>query len=173
MIGLLIISAFARETLKEVNPLDGPDDVLLLWLDQEERLFRRLERQVVDTRLRAGFLDNGDTDVDGFISFSLSIQNRRKSRAGYAFENHLEDIFKAHRINYSREKQTENKSKPDFIFPSIEQYHDTEFNPELLTMLGAKTSCKERWRQVLAEANRNQDKHLITLEPSISEDQTN
>ena len=39
-------------------------------------------------------------------------------------------------------------------------------------MLGAKTTCKERWRQVLAEAKRIDLKHLITLEPAISEDQT-
>ena len=40
-------------------------------------------------------------------------------------------------------------------------------------MLGVKTSCKDRWRQVLAEANRIPNKHLFTLEPGISEDQTN
>jgi hypothetical protein len=39
-------------------------------------------------------------------------------------------------------------------------------------MLGVKTTCKDRWRQVLAEANRIGRKHLATLEPGISEDQT-
>lgn len=39
-------------------------------------------------------------------------------------------------------------------------------------MLGAKTTCKDRWRQVLSEAQRIPTKHLITLEPSISEAQT-
>lgn len=39
-------------------------------------------------------------------------------------------------------------------------------------MLGVKTTCKERWRQVLSEAKRIEKKHLLTLEPSISEDQT-
>jgi len=39
-------------------------------------------------------------------------------------------------------------------------------------MLGAKTTCKDRWRQVLTEAQRITDKHLITVEPSISEAQT-
>ncbi len=39
-------------------------------------------------------------------------------------------------------------------------------------MLGAKTTCKDRWRQVLAEANKIKRKHLITLQPAISEDQT-
>jgi len=39
-------------------------------------------------------------------------------------------------------------------------------------MLAAKTTCKDRWRQVLAEANKINNKHLFTLQPSITENQT-
>ena len=39
-------------------------------------------------------------------------------------------------------------------------------------MLGAKSTLKERWRQILTEAGRIPRKHLCTLEPSISNDQT-
>lgn len=39
-------------------------------------------------------------------------------------------------------------------------------------MLGAKSSCKERWHQVLAEASKIRRKHLLTLEPGIPEPQT-
>ena len=39
-------------------------------------------------------------------------------------------------------------------------------------MLGAKTTVKDRWRQVLEEADRIDRKHLITLEGAISENQT-
>ena len=39
-------------------------------------------------------------------------------------------------------------------------------------MLGAKSSCKDRWRQVLAEAAKIPKKHLLTLEPGITETQT-
>jgi len=35
-----------------------------------------------------------------------------------------------------------------------------------------KSTCKDRWRQVLAEADKIPDKHLLTLEPSISANQT-
>ena len=35
-------------------------------------------------------------------------------------------------------------------------------------MLAAKTTCKDRWRQVLQEAPRIERKHLCTLEPAIS-----
>lgn len=39
-------------------------------------------------------------------------------------------------------------------------------------MLASKSTCKDRWRQVLPEAPRIWPKHLVTLEPSISIAQT-
>jgi hypothetical protein len=111
-------------------------------------------------------------DVDGFLSFSLSVQNRRKSRAGLAFENHLELLFVECGIQHTRTPVTENKAKPDFIFPTIAAYHNPVFDPLRLTMLGVKSTCKDRWRQVLAEADRIDHKHLLTLETSISGHQT-
>ena len=67
---------------------------------------------------------------------------------------------------------TEGRAKPDFLFPGTAAYQDPAFPTELLTMLGVKSTCKDRWRQVLAEADRIADKHLLTLEPSISSNQT-
>lgn len=165
-------SLFARETLGNVSPMDEPDKTLMAWMDHEEKLFRRLERQIVEKRLRSGFVSDGGTDVEGFIKFSLSVQNTRKSRAGLALEHHLEEIFRLHNVSYSRTAETENKAKPDFLFPDFKAYHNLQFPSTLLTMLGVKTTCKDRWRQVLSEAARIRDKHLFTLEPGISENQT-
>ena len=39
-------------------------------------------------------------------------------------------------------------------------------------MLGVKTTCKDRWRQILAEADRIEEKHLFTLQSGISQNQT-
>ena len=163
-----VFSAYARSTLKDVNPQDGPDDVLMAWLEREEILFRTLERHLIGDRLTKGF----DADVDSFISFSLSVQNRRKSRVGLALENHLELLFAECGLRYSRTAVTENKTKPDFLFPGFAEYHDPAFNPLNLTMLGVKSTCKDRWRQVLAEANRIEQKHLLTFEAAISSNQT-
>ena len=38
-------------------------------------------------------------------------------------------------------------------------------------MLAVKTTCKDRWRQILAEADRIGTKHLLTLQEGISERQ--
>ncbi len=168
-------SAFARETLSEnVSPQDDPDGALLAWLTHEEALFRRMERQIISDGLSKGFVnDAGDGfDVDGFVQFSLSIQNRRKSRMGFALEHHLEEIFRKNDIRYVRGATTENRARPDFLFPGSDEYHDPDFPAGRLSMLGAKSTCKDRWRQVLSEANRIACKHLLTLEPGISEPQT-
>lgn len=161
-------SAFARSTLTDIYPQDGYDEVLMAWMEREEILFRTLEKHIIGERLSRGF----DGDVEGFISFSLSVQNRRKSRAGLALENHLEIMFRECGIRYSRTPVTENKSKPDFIFPGVKEYHNRNFDSLRLTMLGVKSSCKDRWRQVLAEADRIERKHLLTLEAAISKGQT-
>ncbi len=165
-------SKFARSTV-EADPLHDPDCTLLKWYDREEKMFMCMERYLIQERLMSGFKSGSDVDVDAFIKFSLSVNNRRKSRAGLSLENHLEALFTEHKIRYSHTPVTENNSKPDFIFPSIEEYKDLEYPSEYLTMLGAKTTAKDRWRQVLEEADRIERKHLITLEGAISENQTN
>lgn len=167
-------SHLARLTLPEVRAEDDPDAALIAWLDHEEALFRRLERKVVSSRIEAGFVDDSGTDVDGFISFSLSVQNRRKSRMGHSLENHLAAVLGAHDIRHVRGAVTEHNHKPDFLFPDLETYRAAPAGGDpRLTMLGAKSTCKDRWRQVLAEAEKISRKHLLTLEPGISEPQTN
>ena len=154
-----------RLTLADI----GPDMILLQWYETEEMLFRTFEKKLINQRLKDSFKTSDD-----FIVFAKSIMNRRSSRAGFALENHMEEILKIKGIRYSRGATTENKSKPDFLFPSIEQYRDDRFPLRLLTMLALKSTCKDRWRQALMEADRIQEmKHLLTLEPSISENQTN
>ena len=163
-----IFSEYARSTIPDITPRDGHDAALMAWMEREEILFRTMEKHIIGERLSDGF----DGDVDGFISFSLSVQNRRKSRAGLALENHLEILFQECGILYSRTPKTEHKSRPDYIFPGQEQYQSTTFDASLLTMLGVKSSCKDRWRQVLAEADKIPRKHLLTLEAAISKNQT-
>jgi hypothetical protein len=161
-------SAFARSKASRVSSVENPDEILILWMSMEERLFKTLEREIVQRKLSEGFGDN----VDDFISFSLSVQNRRKSRAGHAFENHLAVLFDQNNVKYAKGQQTERNNKPDFIFPGINNYADSNFSSNHLTMLAVKTSAKDRWRQVLSEADRIAIKHLITLQPSISKNQT-
>jgi hypothetical protein len=165
-------SELARSSLPEIDPRDDADAALMAWIEREELLFRRLERRIVSERLHAGFLAGDIADVDGFLSFSLSVQNRRKSRAGNSLEHHLEALFSNRQLRFARGAETENRNKPDFLFPGGAEYRDPAFPARRLMMLGAKSTLKDRWRQVLNEAMRIKTKHLITLEPGISQNQT-
>ena len=73
-------------------------------------------------------------------------------------------------IQYTAQAITEENKRPDFLFPSEEAYHDMTFSIEKLCSLAAKTTCKDRWRQVLNEADRFKDrtKYLCTMQQGIS-----
>lgn len=161
-----VLSQFVRDGL-QLNPLDDPDAVLVACYEKEFILFRTLEEHFLSSKIVAGF-----PNVKDFLDLSLSVQNRRKSRAGSALQNHLTPIFNAFDLKFDTQGITENKQKPDFLFPGAKEYHSDDFPSQKLLMLGAKTSCKDRWRQVLAEAAKITNKHLCTLESGISENQT-
>lgn len=165
-------SLLARQTCETTDPKAVPDKALETWLSHEEAMFRRLELQVVRERLKEGFAAESDVDVEGFLKFSLGVQNRRKSRMGRAFENHLAALFDVWGIRYEQNVVTENKQKPDFLFPNFKTYESATVGDPSLTMLGVKSTCKDRWRQILPEADKIPNKHLATIEPSISESQT-
>lgn len=97
--------------------------------------------------------------------------NRRKSRAGKSLEHHLADIFTHNELVFEEQAVTEDNKKPDFLFPNAECYHNLQFPADDLIVLGAKTTCKDRWRQVLTEADRVDLKFLFTLQQGISKNQ--
>ncbi len=159
------MSAFAR-TLIDTD-FRHSDETLARWLEREEELFRALENVIISERLAHNF-----ATVDEFIAYSLSVQNRRKSRMGHALQNHLAELFTRNGLRFTPQARTEANNRPDFLFPGEHEYHDLKFTTELLVMLGVKSTSKDRWRQVLTEADRIPRKHLCTLEAGISAKQT-
>ncbi len=97
---------------------------------------------------------------------------RRKSRAGRSLELHAKYIFIEERLqegrDFSAQPESEPNKKPDFLFPSQTAYRDPSFPGERLRMLAVKTSCKDRWRQIISEADRVGRKHLLTLQEGLS-----
>ena len=99
----------------------------------------------------------------------------RKSRAGKSFEHHLAALFSGNELLFEEQVVTEGNKKPDFIFPSANAYHDRAFSDERLVFLAAKTTCKDRWRQILNEADRfkGKTKYLCTLQQGMTVKQVN
>lgn len=145
--------------------ITDPDNALLSWTEEEYRLFCAIEHNRYGNTVAQGF-----ATVDDFIMLANQVLNRRKSRAGKSLEHHLSAIFDENQIQYTAQAVTEGNKKPDFLFPSEEAYHDMTFSIEKLCTLAAKTTCKDRWRQILNEADRLRDQHkyLCTMQQGIS-----
>ena len=149
------------ECLKDFARVSA-DKTLMRCVDAEYKLFRMAERQICQSQIVRVF-----KDVDDFLATASSIMNRRKARAGRALENHFEYLLKRAAIPHVI-RPPEVDGKPDIIIPSAEAYLDKRYPTEKLVMVGVKTTCKDRWRQVLNEAKRIREKHILTTQQGIS-----
>jgi hypothetical protein len=149
---------------------EGVDSRLIERRKLELALFSEVE-EAVELPL---FMDlaNNNAPMEKFLEKAKSIVNRRKSRSGLSLERHVRQILGeeglAESKDYDYQPTVDSKAKPDFIFPSTEAYLDNEFPACNLRVLAVKTTCKDRWRQVLKEADRVPTKHLLTLQQGVS-----
>ncbi len=142
------------------------DDRLMQRKSCEYDVFRSVEEQHVLPQIRQGF-----SSVEEFLELASSIANRRKSRAGKSLEFQTKAVFDEEHVRYSHGEVSELNKKPDFLFPSARVYHNSAKGAKNLYMLAVKTTCKDRWRQILNEADKIPVKHLLTVQEGISENQ--
>jgi len=140
------------------------DEQLMRAVEAEYALFRLVERHVCSPQIQRLF-----KSVDDFLKTAASIMNRRKSRAGRSFENHVEFILRDTGIPF--EVRPDIDGRPDLIIPSADAYRDLSYPTERLLVAGLKTTCKDRWRQILNEGTRVPIKHLITMQRGMSSNQ--
>ena len=156
----------------ELCPLEGkPADFRLVKRREcEFEIFRSVESFIELTRIKNGF-----SSIDDFINVAQTILQRRKSRSGRSLELHTRQIFIEEElqegVHFSHQPESEQGKRPDFLFPSENAYKNPSFSAEKLRMLAVKTTCKDRWRQILNEAGRIKQKHLLTLQEGVSEGQ--
>jgi len=110
---------------------------------------------------------------DGTIKFVeldklfMSIFQSRKSRAGKAFEYVIKELFV--RLSYPFSDQVViDGAKPDFVIPSEEHFRARPLDSIIFT---AKRTLRERWRQVVTEANKGYGYFLATLDEGITKNQ--
>lgn len=144
----------------------NPDLQLLNWISAEFELFKTIENDRYLKRIKEPF-----KSVEDLVETANTILNRRKSRAGKSLEHHLAEMFTIFNLKFDTQAVTEDNKKPDFLFPNSEVYHDSRFDSKKIVTLAAKTTCKDRWRQILNEADRVKVKHLFTLQQGISQNQ--
>ena len=156
----------------ELRPLPAlnPDSRLLKRRECEFEIFRSVEQAIELPAITAGF-----TTVDDFIARAQTVLQRRKSRSGRSLELHARQIFIEERLventHFTHSPESDPGRRPDFLFPSEAAYKNSAFPADRLRMLAVKTTCKDRWRQILNEAERIPSKHLLTLQEGVSESQ--
>ena len=146
----------------------------------DERLLKRraCEYQVflsIEEARELPVIQAGFDSVDTFVARAQSVLQRRKSRSGNSLELHARQIMIEEGLvegtKFEHNVQSESGRRPDFLFPSKACYDNMAFPKNRLRMLGAKTTCKDRWRQIINEAKRIETKHLLTLQEGVSESQ--
>lgn len=160
-----------RRTLEKRPPTGMNPDVRLLRRRQcEYEMFLSIEQAVYLPRITDGF-----TSLDGFLGLAQTILQSRKSRSGNSLEFHAREILKEEGLvagaSFAFRPVIEGGKRPDFIFPSKADYENPDYPESRLRMLASKTTCKDRWRQVMNEASRIRMKHLLTLQEGVSEGQ--
>jgi len=147
-----------------------PDHRLIKRRDCEYEMFLSLEEAVELPVIRRGF-----SSIEEFVSRAQGILQRRKTRSGRSLELHTKGIFIEERLeegkDFSYQPESEPGKRPDFLFPSENVYKNSGFNASRLRMLAVKTTLKDRWRQILDEADRIETKHLLTMQEGVSENQ--
>jgi type II restriction enzyme len=141
------------------------DKQLSMLVETEYALFRAVERKVYQPFLLKLF-----ASIDEFLVTAQTVLQRRKARAGKSLEHHVAYLLESSGIPFDQQANVDD-TKPDIIIPSAAAYNDKSWPDHKLFVLGIKTTCKDRWRQVTKEAPRIQHKHLLTLQEGISTNQ--
>lgn len=169
--------------LQSLDPfaLGAPGDAVMhISRDIEYRLFRDFElkaRSMELVRIVLG-MNNASMSVERSLralitefpridKVLLSAAQQRKSRAGKSFELHIERLLKDGGIPYEAQVVIESKKRPDFVLPDIRLYADATRMREEALVLSAKTTLRERWKQVHAEI-RDCELYLATVDENVA-----
>jgi hypothetical protein len=163
------VAALVRSRVTQIDAIADPDGALMRWIEVEAAVYRAWEDKKIERRLKEGFITaKGIHDIEGFRKFSMSLRQSRVSRAGGALQFHFRALLDARRVPYAMEPRVDGGELPDFLFPGLREYENPNYPADGLRMLAAKFTAKDRWRQVLNEAERIRIKHLLTLETGIT-----
>ena len=156
----------------ERRPMTGvrADQRLVKRRDCEFEIFLSVEEAIEGPRIARGF-----GSVNEFVAHAQSVLQRRKSRSGRSLELQTREIFLEEGLvegrTFAHQPESDPGKRPDFLFPSEAAYKEPTFAAAHLRLLAVKTTCKDRWRQVINEADRIPVKHLLTLQEGVSETQ--
>lgn len=175
------IAAEARGKWLRQNGLDSldpwqisaPGDAIMkISREIEYRLYREHELRRRASELLAILADGADVvatvvrrypDIDAVL---LSASQQRKTRAGRSFEHHIAAALSAGGIHFQEQAVTGGR-RPDFVLPDLATLRRKERPWADALVLAAKTTLRERWKQVSSE-QLNCDVFLATVDDRVS-----
>ncbi len=177
-------AAFLKKyDIEKIDPftLDAPGNALLeISRSIEWDLFREYQRRKLSVELVRLVL--GDTPralspaeiirelidkLPTIDALMLSAAQQRKSRAGYSYEHHIEAMLIGGGIPFQKQVILESKKRPDFILPSLAFVDSGKGGAKTGLILSAKTTLRERWKQVEREMG-GRRLFLTTVDENIS-----
>ncbi|MBZ0105045.1 MAG: hypothetical protein K8H84_05400 [Sulfuricella denitrificans] len=146
--------------LGDLSPYKMPnpgDAIMKISRDIEYSLYKRAERRYraaeVIRIITSGGADIVSSVVRGFPDLDatfLSASQHRKSRAGRSFEQHISRLLRDGWIAFEEQAVTGGR-RPDFVLPSLVVLKTKKRKFEEAMVLSAKTTLRERWKQVVME----------------------
>lgn len=107
------------------------------------------------------------TNFQHIDALLLSASQQRKSRAGYSFEHHIEKMLSDGLLPYKKQVVLEAKRRPDFVMPTTAFLKSQKRAKGDALVLSAKTTLRERWKQVPREVA-NCALFLATVDENIA-----
>jgi EcoRII C terminal len=119
-------------------------------------------RPAITTIIRA--LVDGLPEIDRYM---LSAGQQRKARAGVSFEHHIERMLLDGKIPFGKQVIIQARKRPDFILPSLAHLTKSPKGKSKGLILSAKTTLRERWKQVEREMH-GRELFLGTVDENIA-----
>jgi len=167
------------------NPFssESPGNIISDLVEVEYKIYQEKELRLRSAQIAKllyplrqpdGIASVAKMSTQGFSGLSeifKSIRGARASRAGAALENHLSRMLSDGLIPFEDQVLLDNNKKPDFILPSASVYNQigTSRKPSDVIVLTAKTTVKERWKQILSEGRKVNKWYLMTLDRTIGD----
>lgn len=180
----MALKAFlGQHGISKIDPfaMDTPGDVLReISRNIEWNLFREYQRRERSVQLVRTILGDNPRELRArdiirilidkmqeIDAIMLSASQQRKSRAGYSYEHHIEAILLGGGIPYEKQVVIESKKRPDFILPSLNFIDSSRKDAATGLILSAKTTLRERWKQVERE-KKGRRLFLTTVDENIA-----
>jgi hypothetical protein len=149
------------------------DAIMQISRDIEFKLYKRAELRhraaEVIRIISSGGSNIVSAIVRGFPELDatfLSASQHRKSRAGRSFEQHIARLLKDGGISFEEQAVTGGR-RPDFVLPGLGALKSKQRVADDALVLSAKTSLRERWKQITLEKF-NCDLFLATVDDRVS-----